>query len=143
MIVPQSPTNRFFVSSDYSLYYRRAKQLEWQTQASGNYAFLSVIAGELTCRLDDQLFNLTSNESIVIDPNSVLEVKGKQVEYFFYTLSPSLVIEHAISMRLITPQTTVSFSRQRVVANEKLKTISSSLISELLDDAPGKEIILR
>ena len=143
MTVAQSPTNRFFVSSDYSLYYRRAKQLEWQNQASGNYAFLSVITGDLACRLHDQLFTLSSNEQLIIDPNSMLEVKGKQVEYFFYTLSPSLVIEHAISMRMITPQTTVSFSRQPVAANEKLRSISSNLIGELLDDAPGKEIILR
>jgi AraC family transcriptional regulator len=140
MTVPQ---NRFFVSSDYSLYYRRAKQLEWQSQASGGYAFLSVISGELTCHLDDQPLKLNTSESLIIDPNSALELKGKQIEFFFMTLSPSLVIEHAISMRLITPQTTVSFSQEPVLFSEKLKSTTSSLISELLEEAPGKEIVLR
>src|SRR6185503_19559540 len=97
------PLNRFFVSSDYSLYYRRVKQLEWQSQASGGYAFLSVKNGELNCRIDDRLLKLNTSDSLIIDPNSVLELKGKQIEFFFVTLSPSLVIEHAISMRLITP----------------------------------------
>ena len=143
MTVPQSPTNRFFVSSDYSLHYRRAKQLEWQSQASGSYALLSVVAGDLTCRLDDRSLKLTTHNSLIIDPNKVVEVKGKHVEYFFYTLSPSLVIENAISMRLITPQTTVTFSQSPIERNEKLEGITSSLISELLNEEPGKAIVLR
>jgi AraC-like DNA-binding protein len=139
----QNPTNRFFVSSDYSFFYRRAKQFDWQNQASADFSLLIVLGGELTCRINEQPFSLSALESIISDPNHALEIKGKQVEFVLLTLSPSLVIEHAIAMKLITPQSTVSFALQSHQLSDKLKSLAASFISELLDEKPGKEIVLR
>ncbi|HEY6804676.1 MAG TPA: helix-turn-helix domain-containing protein [Pyrinomonadaceae bacterium] len=138
----QSPMNRFFVSSDYSLFYRRAKQFDWQNQVSADFSLLLVLTGELTCKINEQTFNLSAQESIIIDPNTSIAIKGRQLEFFFLTLAPSLVLEHAIAMKLITPQSTVSFSLQPHKLNDKLNTLTATFISELLDEKPGKEIVL-
>jgi AraC family transcriptional regulator len=143
MTRPPKPSHRFFISSTYSLYYRRPKHLDGQNQASGDYVLISVFDGQLACRINDQTIQLEKNRSIIIDPNTSIDVKGKQVEFLFLTLSPSLVIEPAIAMRLITPQSTVSFPNQPLELNESLKRILSNLTSELLDEEPGKEILLR
>jgi AraC-like DNA-binding protein len=143
MIRAQNPTNRFFVSSDYSLFYRQAKQFDWQNQASAEFSLLVVLGGELSCQINERVFELSAQELIISDPNQAIEIRGKQVEFFLLTLSPALVIEHAIAMKLITPQSTVSFTLQAHQLNDKLRSLAASFISELLDEKPGKEIVLR
>lgn len=140
---PLNPTNRFFVSSEYSLYYRRAKQIDWHNQTSSDYTFLAILEGELTLRINEELFHLGRNEALIVDRNLVVATKGKQVEFLLFTLSPARVMENAITMRLTTPQSTISFSVQKFALNEKLNNIIASLLSELLAEEPGREIVLR
>ena len=45
--------NRFFVSPDFSIYFRRAKQLAWQNQATSGYSLLTTLKGELNYSVDE------------------------------------------------------------------------------------------
>ena len=46
-------------------------------------------------------------------------------------------------MHLITPQSMVAFTATPIENDPRLRSISSTLVSELTDDQPGKEIVIR
>lgn len=137
------PLNRFFVSPEYSVYYRRAKQLHWQTQASAGYSLLSVLNGQLEYNLDDKQNKLTSSQSILFEPNVSITANGNQVELLFLTFSASLVLQHATAMRLIPPKSTLTFARHQLNTDSKLDALLADVAAELATDKPGKEIVMR
>jgi len=143
MTRPLVPTNRFFVSSDFSLYYRRAKHLDWKNQVAADYGLLSIISGELTSILTDQPFELRESQSLIIEPNVSIDATGKNLEFLFLTLSPALVMEKAIAMRLIAPQSTVTFKERTIQTDNNLQHLVNNFVSELMDAEPGKEIVMR
>src|SRR5690242_18701779 len=100
MIRPQPAINRFFLDSDFSVYYRKAPQFEWQNQVTANYGLLSILSGEVDCVLGDRKITLVARHSIVIEPNQNVTAKSKQVEILYITLAASLILEHALAMRL-------------------------------------------
>src|SRR5919197_756601 len=50
--------NRFFVSPDFSIQYRKAKQLVWQNQSTTGYSMLTTLSGKLDYTVDGQRFML-------------------------------------------------------------------------------------
>src|SRR6185436_15624484 len=111
--------NRFFVSPEFSIYFRRARQLAWQNQATPGYSLLTTLKGKLNYTIDEAHETLKSSESIVIEPNAAVTASGQQVELLFLTFSASLVIQHATAMRLIPPKSIVTFSRDPITEDHK------------------------
>ena len=142
MTRPQAATNRFFVTSDFALYHRRAGQFHWQDQVTSNYLVISVLTGALDCLINENRTRLVETQSLIIEPNVRVDVKGKPVECLFLNLAPTLVIEHSIAMRLSTPLSTVAFGPQ-VMSDNKLSELFASFVGELKDEKPGKEIVMR
>lgn len=143
MTRPLTQLNRFFVSSDYSVYYRRAKQLVWQNQGTSGYSLLSTLNGQLEYSIDDKQASLDGSQSIVFEPNTNVTAKGRNVELIFLTFSASLVIQHATAMRLIPPKSIVSFTLEHVSGDQKLDALLLNFVSELAGEEPGKEIVMR
>ena len=143
MTRPLSQLNRFFVSTDYSVHYRKAKQLLWQNQASYGYGLLTTFNGQLDYTVDDRLTALERSQSVVLEPNTSVTAKGQQVELLFLTFSASLVIQHAAAMHLIPPKSIVTFTREPVNGDQKLDTLLAEFVSELASEKPGKEIVMR
>jgi AraC family transcriptional regulator len=135
--------NRFFVSPDFSVYYRKAKQLVWQNQATSGYSLLTTLTGKLEFTIDHTRVSLESSESAVLDPNATVTAKGQHVELLFLTLSASLVMQHATAMRLIPPKSIVAFADEPIQNDQKLARIIAEFVSELAAEKPGKEIVLR
>jgi AraC family transcriptional regulator len=135
--------NRFFVSPDFSVYFRRAKQLAWQNQATSGYSLLTTLRGKLNYSVDEKRDTLESSESVLLEPNTAVTAKGQQVELLFLTFSASLVIQHATAMRLIPPKSIVTFSRDPISDDKKLAQILAEFVSELTAEKPGKDIVLR
>jgi AraC family transcriptional regulator len=135
--------NRFFVSPDFSVYFRRAKQLAWQNQATSGYSLLTTLKGRLDYTVDEQYETLACSESVLLEPNTTVTTRGQQVELLFLTFSASLVIQHATAMRLIPPKSIVTFSREPISDDQNLKRILTDFVSELTTEKPGKEIVLR
>ena len=135
--------NRFFVSPDFSVYFRRAKQLAWQNQATSGYSLLTTLKGRLGYTVDEKHEKLETDESVLLEPNTTVTARGQQVELLFLTFSASLVIQHATTMRLIPPKSIVTFSRDHISDDQKLKQILAEFVSELAGDKPGKDIVLR
>ena len=140
---PLSQLNRFFVSPDFSVYYRRAKQLVWQNQASSGYSLLTTLAGQLDYEVDAQHARLARTESVVLEPNTNATAKGRQVELLFLNVSASLVVQHATSMRLIPPKSIVTFTNEHIHGDQKLDSLLKELVGELAGERPGKEIVMR
>ena len=142
-----SPLNRFFVSPDFSVYYRRAKQLHWQNQASTGYSLLTVLEGKVEYSVDGARASkqnaLARSQSLVLEPNVAISAAGNQAEFLFLTLSASLVLQCAASMHLIPPNSTVTFTRSQLDTDKKLNALLSEFAVELSDDKPGKEIVMR
>jgi AraC family transcriptional regulator len=135
--------NRFFVSPDFSVYFRRAKQLAWQNQATSAYSLLTTLKGELNYTIDNKRETLESTESVLLEPNTTVSATGQQVELLFLTFSASLVIQHGTTMRLIPPKSIATFSNDPISDDENLERILAEFVSELAAEKPGKEIVLR
>jgi AraC-like DNA-binding protein len=138
-----SQLNRFFVSPDYSVYYRRAKQLVWQNQASSGYSVLTTLAGQLDYEVDGQYARLARAESIVLEPNTSATAKGQRVELLFLNVSASVVTQHATAMRLIPPKSIVTFTPEHIRGDKKLDALLEEFVTELATERPGKEIVMR
>jgi AraC-like DNA-binding protein len=143
MTRPLAQLNRFFVSTDFSVHYRKAKQLLWQNQSSSGYGLLTTLNGQLEYGVDDNHSSLGSSESVVLEPNTNITAKGHQVELLSLTFSSSLVIQHAAAMRLIPPKSIVTFTREHINGDQKLDALLVEFVSELAAEKPGKEIVMR
>ena len=143
MTRPLAQLNRFFVSTDFSVQYRKAKQLLWQNQSSSGYGLLTTLNGQLEYVVDDKHAHLGRSQSVVFEPNSNVIAKGQQVELLSLTFSASLVIQHAAAMRLIPPKSIVTFTREHIHGDQKLDGLLAEFVSELTVEKPGKEIVMR
>ncbi len=135
--------NRFFVSPDFSIYYRAAKQLTWQNQATTGYSLLTTLSGKLDYTLEDQRFTLEQSESVVLEPNTTVNAKGSGVELLFLSFSASLLFQNATAMRLIPPKSIVTFTRDHMRGDRKLDALLEEFASELVTENPGREIVMR
>jgi AraC family transcriptional regulator len=142
MIRPQASINRFFLHSDYSVYYRKALHFVWQNQVTANYGLLSVLSGELDCLLGDRAIKLIESQSLVIEPNQCIAANSKQVEFLYLTLAATFTLEHAIAMQLVAPNSRVKFTG-RVIDNEpRLKNVMTTFATEIVQEEPGKEFVM-
>ena len=135
--------NRFFVSPEFSVSYRRAKQLVWQNQASSGYSLLATLSGELNYTIDDAPRSLQVSECVVLEPNTSVTAKARHAELLFLTCSASLVLQHAAAMRLSPPKTIVAFTQHHLHGDKKLDALLAEFVSELSTEKPGKEIVMR
>ena len=143
MTRPLVQLNRFFISPDFSVHYRRAKQLLWQSQANSGYSLLTTLHGQVDYTIDGKHSVLPGSQSVIFEPNTSVTSKGRQVELVFLTVSASLVLQHASAMRLIPPKSIVTFTRKHVVDDQKLDGLVGEFVSELAGEKPGKEIVMR
>ena len=143
MTRPLAQVNRFFVSPEFSVYYRRAKQLGWQNQATSGYSLLTSLGGRLDYTVDSKRATLEAGESVVFEPNVSVTIRGHQVEFLFVTFSALLVMQDAAAMKLIPPKAIVTFTRDHVHGDQRLQGLLSEFVSELATDKPGKEIVMR
>jgi AraC-like DNA-binding protein len=143
MTRPLAQLNRFFVSTDFSIHYRQAKQLLWQNQASSGYSVLAALNGQLEYTIDGQHATLNRSQSLVLEPNTSVSAKGQHVELLFLTFSASLVIQDATAMRLIPPKSIVTFTRELLEGDQKLDRVLAEFVSELTGEKPGQEIVMR
>jgi len=143
MTRPQAAINRFFLESDYSVYYRKAQQFDWQNQVTANYGFLSILSGELDCIFGDRKIKLDTTQSIVIEANQSVTARSKQVEFLYLTLAAAFILEHALAMRLVAPQSMVKFGGNVIDSDPRLNNLAANLATELIDEEPGKEFVMR
>lgn len=135
--------NRFFVSTDFSVSYRRAKQLQWQSQATAGYSLLAVLGGEVVYEVDRKSLALRAPQFVLFEPNTSVTVSAQHAELIFLSFSASLVMQHAETMHLLVPKATITFKQGEFEADQKLRSVFAEFVGESTDDKPGKEIVMR
>lgn len=135
--------NRFLVSSDYSVYYRKAKQLTWDSGPGSDYLLVVPLKGQVEYSADDVRGVLGTSQVLLIDPHKIVSLSGANVELLQLSVSSAVLIQHAISMHLIPSKSTVTFPSNPLTNDESLNRLLQSLQKELLDDEPGREIVMR
>lgn len=143
MTRPLAQQNRFFVSPDFSVHYRKTKQLNWQNPASSGYSLLTILDGHLDYEVDGQPATIAKTQSVVFEPNTSVSAKGQRVELLFLNISASLVIQHAADMHLIPPKSIVTFTREHVNGDQRLDGLLAEFAGELAGEKPGREIVMR
>ena len=139
-----TPLNRFFVSPDFSVYFRKAKQLVWQNPATTGYSLLATLTGQLDYGIDDgKRFALDEGQSVVLEPNTNVSAKGQRVALLFLTFSASFMIERAAAMRLIPPKSIVTFTDAHLKHDPKLNGLLEEFAGELVTEKPGRAIVMR
>jgi len=142
MTRPLAQLNRFFVSPEFSVSYRRAKQLQWQTHATTGYSLLVALDGQLTYELDSQSFQLHPRRFVLFEPGAGITTNVQRAELLFLTFSASLVMQHAATMHLIPPKSTVTFKAGPLSGDDRLESLFAEFVDELTDEKPGKEIVM-
>jgi len=134
--------NRFFVSNDFSVSYRQARQIQWQSQSSAGYSLLAVIGGAVDYDVDGRSLVLQAPQFTLFEPNTSITVRAQRAELIFLTFSAALVMQHAETMQLLVPKSTVTFKQGQFDRDKKLGDVFAEFVSELTDERPGKEIVL-
>ena len=142
MTRPPAQINRFLVSNDFSVSFRRAKQLQWQSQATSGYSLLAVLKGRLTYTVDNHPVALDASQFVLFEPNVSVAANAKRAEVLFVTFSASLVMQHASAMNLIPSKATVTFRSEHISDDQKLDALLAQFVAELTNEQPGKEIVL-
>jgi AraC family transcriptional regulator len=136
------PVNRFFISPQYSLYYRRVKKLDGAYEARADYTVILVLDGRLKFRTEEKSGAILPDQALLIGPSIGASVTGQSVELLQLVLAPALVVDRAVRMHLTGPGTTVAFRFDLVEHDERLAQLARSLTTELTDEKPGREIVL-
>ncbi len=136
------PVNRFFISPQYSLFYRRVKQLDGAHQARSDYAVILVLDGRLKFRIGEKSASMLPDQALLLSPSIGGSLAGQSVELLQLTLAPALVVDHAVRMHLTGPGTAVAFRLDLVEHDERLAQLARSMTTELKDEKPGREIVL-
>ncbi len=136
------PVNRFFFSPQYSLFYRRVKQLDGAHQARSDYAVILVLDGRLKFRIGEKSGSMLPDQALLLSPSIGGSLAGQSVELLQLTLAPALVVDHAVRMHLTGPGTAVAFRLDLVEHDERLAQLARSMTTELTDEKPGREIVL-
>jgi len=139
---PLAQLNRFFISSDFSVSYRRVKQLRWQTHATAGYSLLVALEGQLTYELAGKSLELQAPQFVLFEPNASIVANAHRAELLLLTFSASLVMQHAATMQLIPPKSTVAFRSGHFRGDQKLDGLFAEFVAELTDEKPGKEIVM-
>ena len=138
---PNQP-NRFFICPQYSVYYRRQKRFEWNSEARADYEIIFLFAGTLASESPVASDELLQEQSLLLNPASGCAVLGKGVELLQLSLSPAFVSNHAVRMHLLGPGALVVFAQNRVVGDSRLQEWGRSLANELNEARPGGEIVI-
>lgn len=137
-----SPLSRFLITSDFSVYYRRVKQLKLEAQPTSDYAIAITFAGEIDYTTSDEAGKLQPAQVLILEPNTTLNATGKNVDLLFLVVPSAVVIQHAVSMRLVPPKSTVAFPSLPIEEDEDLNDLLARFTVELVAEKPGRDIVM-
>lgn len=137
----QFQQNRFFVSQDYSVYYRRLKKLHWLNEIRPGYGVLFLLSGNLNYRVAESTGVLNANQLLLLNPGAGATGTAGEVEFLLMDVSPAFVLDHAARMGLVGSGSSVAF-RERVLPSDHLLQLGRGLVNELLEENPGQDIVI-
>src|SRR5215467_14631340 len=92
---------KFYVCPDYSVEYRRNDRASWPAHTGGNYVLIACLTGSFIYLTGSSKGLLSAGELMLLEPNVLIEIRMTKAEIVLLNLSPSLLLPHAVAMRLI------------------------------------------
>jgi AraC family transcriptional regulator len=140
---PSPPSlNRFLINTQYSLYYRRVKKLDWTHEVRSDYAVVLVLDGRLKFNTEGKSGSMLTNQALLLSPSMSASLTGEAVELLELTLAPPLIVDSAVRMHLTGPGTAVTFRSDLIDRDERLTQLGRGVATELTEENPGREIVL-
>ena len=137
-----SQLNRFFVSPQFSIYYRQLRRLQWANEAPNHYAVLSLLQGNLNYQVHERANEMHQGQSLLMEPFVSVSASGQDLELLLLTLSPSFVVDYAVRMHLVAPGATITFPVRLIAEDERAGQLARSLSEELAEKSAGREIVV-
>lgn len=134
--------NRFLVTTQFSVYYRQVKKLDWKPPARSDYVAIAVLSGNLKCRIDDRIREISGGQWLLLAPPMVASLSGQSIEMVTLTATPAFLIDHGIRMHLIGPEDTLTFHQDFIEDDHSLVRLAQNLAAELTEQKPGREIVV-
>jgi AraC family transcriptional regulator len=135
--------DRFFLRSDFGLYYRRARRMSWTNLARPDYTVLFLFGGRFACRVSGEKFELKEACALLVDPGREAEaIARRDVEFLALTLKPSFVLDSAVRMSLTLSGASIMFNSARVEGDARLLRLARDLSDELKEEEIGQEMVI-
>src|SRR3970282_2741086 len=94
----------------YSIFYLRLRKLQLTNESRGQHQILFLLEGEAQYLLAGQKAKQKNKGSLLIEPTTPVTVAGKDVEMLLLAISPALLLDYAVRLRLVTQGATISLS---------------------------------
>ncbi|HEX8493618.1 MAG TPA: helix-turn-helix domain-containing protein [Pyrinomonadaceae bacterium] len=139
----RNQSDRIFLRPQYAAHLRRAaRQTRWTNEARADYTALFLLNGKLACDLFGRSFEIAEGDAFLLDPGAIAAARGRGALMLSLTLAPSLMLDGAIRMRLISAGSNVTFSENVVRANQRLTRLARELAAELIQEEAGQELVV-
>ena len=138
----QNQSDRIFLRPQYVAHYRRARRTRWTNEAHADYIALFLLNGKLACELAGSAIELAAGDALLLDPGATASARGREAELLTLTLSPSLMLDGAVRMRLVSAGSNVIFSENIVRDNQRLTRLARELAAELIQEEAGQELVV-
>ncbi|MDQ3819480.1 MAG: hypothetical protein M3362_17630, partial [Acidobacteriota bacterium] len=134
MSQPKTQSDRVFLRPQYSLHFRRTRQVRLVNEARADYVSLFQFSGGLRCTIGEEVFELGKGGALLLDPGKGLSAGGRNAELLMLTISPSFVLDCAARTGLVGAGATVSFRSSVVEKDSRLSRLARDLADELTQE---------
>ncbi|HYO91315.1 MAG TPA: helix-turn-helix domain-containing protein [Pyrinomonadaceae bacterium] len=136
-------SDRIFLRPQYAAHLRRAaRHTRWTNEARADYTALFLLKGKLACDLGERALELAAGDTLLLDPGAIAAARGREAELLSLALAPSLMLDGAVRMRLISAGSNVTFSENVVRGNQRLTRLARELAAELIHEEAGQELVV-
>jgi AraC family transcriptional regulator len=138
----QEQSDRVFLRPQYTIFYRHARRMRWQTEARAEYTTLFLLGGKARYNLSGSTGELASEGALLLDPGREAKAAGGAARFVTLSLSPAYLLDCAVRMRLLSATTSVTFRAGVVKSDRHLSRLAHGLADELTVDEPGQEVVM-
>ncbi len=138
----QNQADRIFLRPQFVAHYRRARRTRWTNEARADYTALFILDGQLNCDIGGRVVSLAEGDALLLDPGASAAARGSASRLLSLTLAPSLMLDGAVRMRLVSAESNVTFSESVVEKSERLAQLAHELAAELIEEEAGQELVV-
>lgn len=130
--------DRISVGEHYALLSRRARRLNWSSEARPSYVVLFLLGGVLRAGPAE----LRAPAALLAAPGETLEARGANVDILSLTISPAFLLDAAVRARLTRGDAAVAFRSRVAAADERLLRLARDLADEMRAAEAGGEMVV-
>lgn len=135
--------DRVFLRSQFAVYYRRARRVRWLGAARAEYSALFALRGRFLCSVSNEEFEMGDSAALLVNPGEEATASSRtEAEILALTLSPSLVLDLAVRLRLTLSGATIIFRDSKVDEDGRLLRLAHDLSDELKEEEAGQEVVI-